>query len=147
MKLSSLSDLAAMAPILYGRALPLTPERLPSTRDDDPYVRAETMHEAISALRVLCALYEDPKTRTLALVLYYVFVRHGAAARADSQFLARLAVDLTVLAKPVTFPLSTSKLLKWQTKGFLLFQSATRLWARTQPKQTTKGRTDMVNHA
>lgn len=136
MKLSSLSDLAAMAPIIYGRALPLTPERLPASRDDDPYARAETMGEAIAALRVLCALHDAPATRTHAMVLYYVFVRHGAAARADSQFLARLAVDLTVLAKPVTFPLSSTKLLKWRTKGFLLFQAATKIWARipdTQP--------------
>lgn len=134
MKIEQLNELARCAPLIYGYGLPMEPNPIPTAWDGRRAdAKTPEIRDALDALRALLTLYQNPATKVSACVLYYVFVRHGAAARADPQFLPLLALTITPPPKPPRLPLKEKHLTRWQEKGLLLFNEALRLWARTQP--------------
>ncbi len=126
MKLSSLNRLAECASMIFGSAMPLQINGFRSgwdgRRADD---KTQEMREALEALSCLEYLHDQPKTKTLAEVLYYAFVQHGEKAR--PAVLPTMALVLTPPPKPP----KASKLKKWAEKSFDMFERAMVLWART----------------
>lgn len=137
MKTEILTLLAQYLSALIGRALPMEPRTYDPSAWDGRGIDAKTpqVRQAITAWRILDRTYQDATTRVHALVLWWVYVRHGEEARKrDAALLAEMALHL---APPRRTPkrnaagqLEGEVLAKWIKRGTDLHERAVKFWER-----------------